>query len=54
MRRSSSALTLLFATGAAAAVQAQTAQVRHTKVHKPSGIDARSFAALLRQAAGTR
>ncbi len=28
--------------------------VRHTKVHKPSGIDARSFAALLRQAAGTR
>ena len=28
--------------------------VRHTKVHKPSGIDERSFAALLRQAAGSR
>jgi hypothetical protein len=28
--------------------------VRHTKVHKTSGIDERSFAALLRQAAGTR
>jgi hypothetical protein len=28
--------------------------VRHVKVHKPSGIDERSFATLLRQAAGTR
>jgi len=28
--------------------------VRHTKVRKPSGIDERSFAALLRQAAGLR
>jgi hypothetical protein len=30
------------------------AYVRHTKVRKPSGIDARSFAALLRQATGSR
>ena len=28
--------------------------VRHTKVREPSGIDERSFAALLRQAAGSR
>jgi hypothetical protein len=28
--------------------------VRHIKVGEPSGIDARSFAALLRQAAGSR
>ena len=28
--------------------------VRHTKVHKPSAIDERSLAALLRQAAGPR
>jgi hypothetical protein len=28
--------------------------VRHTKVRAPSGIDERSFAALLRQAAGSR
>ena len=28
--------------------------VRHTKVRAPSGIDQRSFAALLRQAAGSR
>ena len=28
--------------------------VRHTKVREPSGIDGRSFAALLRQAAGSR
>jgi hypothetical protein len=28
--------------------------VRHTKVRKPSDIDERSFAALLRQAAGSR
>jgi hypothetical protein len=28
--------------------------VRHTKVRKPSGIDERAFAALLRQAVGSR
>jgi hypothetical protein len=28
--------------------------VRHTKVREPSGIDERAFAALLRQAAGSR
>ena len=35
-------------------LQGKGRYVRHTKVHDPSGIDRRAFAALLKQAAGSR
>jgi hypothetical protein len=35
-------------------LQGKGTYVRHTKVRQPSGIDERSFATLLRQAAGSR